>query len=546
MKKYKKIRNNHSKLGQAKTFVLDTSVIIERVASKLIKQEKISGKVIIPNAALSELEHQANLNQETGFIGLDELSELHELAKHGKIEMEFQGSRPEAGQIKHAKFGEIDSIVRDLALKNSAELITADFVQAKSAESLGISVRFIKIKKLRKTLSLEKFFEKDVMSVHLKEDALPYGKKGAPGNWHLAKLGAKELSRDYLQRMAKETVEKARITENAFIETSKPGLTIVQYGEFRIIIVKPPISDGIEITAVRPLKRFFIGHYNLDEKVTKRLERARGIIIAGEPGSGKSTFAQALAEFYSDSGKIVKTVESPRDLQLPAKITQYSKNFASSGDIHDILFLSRPDYIIFDEMRTTPDFTLYTDLRLAGSECIGVLHSASPIDAIQRFIGRLEIGMIASVVDTVIYIEAGKIARILSLSLRIRMPSGMREADLSRPVIEIKDFSDGKLLYEIYKFGDETVVAEIEKRFAQDSERENKNNFGHSSKSEIYEDRKNIIIRAEEGSHTLLIDGRPFTSISISRNGEVRINKRSKLGTKLLKALIHRKNIELQ
>jgi len=544
MKKYKKIRNNHApkNSGGERISVLDTSVIIEKVASRLIKQDKLSGKIIIPNAALAELEHQANFNQETGFIGLDELSDLHELARQEKIILEFQGPRPEAGQIKHAKLGEIDAIVRDLAQKNSAELITADFVQAKSAESLGISVHFIKIKKQRKALEIEKFFGKDTMSVHLKEDSLPYGKCGAPGTWHLAKLGEKTLPRDTLQRFSKEIVEKARMTENAFVEISKPGLTIVQYGEYRIVIVKPPISDGIEITAVRPIKKFAISHYSLDEPIMKRFEKARGIIIAGEPGSGKSTFAQALAEFYSDLGKIVKTVESPRDLQLPPNITQYSKNFASSSDIHDILFLSRPDYVIFDEMRSTPDFILYTDLRLAGSECIGVLHSASPIDAIQRFIGRLEIGMIASIVDTVIFVEAGKIAKILSLSLRIKMPSGMREADLSRPVIEVRDFATGKLLYELYKFGEETVVAEMERN---STGKGNKERNSPTTQANIFEDRKNIIIQAEEGKYTLLIDGRPLTSIIISRNGEARINKRSNLGNKLLKAIMRGQNVEL-
>ena len=536
MKKYKRIRNSQKNLNGNKTYVLDTSVIIEKVVSKLIKKGKLKGSVIIPNAVLAELEHQANMRQETGYIGLDELSELNELTKSKKIKFDFQGPRPVAGQIKHARLGEIDAIVRDLASKNNAVLITADFVQAKSAEALGMQVNFIKIRKLRKALSLEKYFGKDVMSIHLKENALPYGKKGMPGNWKLTRLSSKKLTREGLQKLAKETVEKARIAENSFIEISKPAMTIVQYGEFRIVIVKPPISDGIEITAVRPLKKFSISHYKLNEKMRKRLEKARGIIVAGEPGAGKSTFVQALAEFYSENGNIVKTVESPRDLQLPEKITQYSKNFASSSDMHDILFLGRPDYIIFDEMRDTPDFNLYTDLRLAGSECIGVLHSGSPIDAIQRFIGRLQIGMIPSVLDTIIYISAGKISQVLTLSLRVKVPTGMREADLVRPVIEVRDFETEKLLHEIYKFGEEAVVAEVEKRKAR----------GEHADTEITEDRKNIIIRGEEGSYSLFIDKKPIANISVRRGGEVKIKKRSNLGRRILQALISKRKLELR
>ena len=51
----------------------------------------------------------------------------------------------------------------------------------------------------------------------------------------------------------------------------------------------------------------------------KRLtDRAEGILISGAPGSGKSTLASGLANFYHDQDKIVKTFESPRDLQVDA------------------------------------------------------------------------------------------------------------------------------------------------------------------------------------------------------------------------------------
>ncbi|MEM0127253.1 MAG: KH domain-containing protein, partial [Thermoplasmatales archaeon] len=44
------------------------------------------------------------------------------------------------------------------------------------------------------------------------------------------------------------------------------------------------------------------------------------------------------------------------------------------------------------------------------------------------------------------------------LSYSVKIPSGMSEQDLARPVIEVRDFFTGKLLYEIYSFGEQVVV----------------------------------------------------------------------------------------
>ena len=103
-------------------------------------------------------------------------------------------------------------------------------------------------------------------------------------------------------------------------------------------------------------------------------------------------------------------------------------------------------------------FNLYTDLRLAGSNLVGVLHAATTIDAVQRFIGRLDVGMIPSVLDTIIFIEKGTIEKLLTLRMIVKVPSGMTEADLARPIVEVSDFMTSKVLYEIYSYGEETVV----------------------------------------------------------------------------------------
>tara|TARA_Y100000034_G_scaffold111713_1_gene145058 strand:+ start:960 stop:2747 length:1788 start_codon:yes stop_codon:yes gene_type:complete len=445
-----------------KTYVPDTSVIIEGILSELIKKNELQGTVILPNAVVAELEAQANRRKETGFLGLDELKKLQEFRKEGKIELRFVGSRPTVDQIKFAKAGEIDALIRQIAYEESATLITADKVQAESARVYGLEVKFIEQIPLKEKLSIEKYFDSQTMSLHLKENSIPLVKRGFPGNWELIKKGKSKLKYHKINEMAKEIVEKAKMDTNSFVEISRSGSTVIQYKNYRIVIVRKPISDGLEITAIRPIKKLVLEDYNLHEELLERIKtQARGVLIAGETGSGKSTLAQAIAEYYSNNSRITKTVESPRDLQLDPKITQYSKNFSSSEEIHDILFLSRPDNLIFDEIRDTPDFKLFIDLRLAGSECLGVLHSASAIDAIQRFIGRTDTGLIPSVVDTIIFMAAGKVKKVLTIKMTVKVPTGMVEKDLARPVIEVFDFFGNELAYEIYSYGEETVIIPV-------------------------------------------------------------------------------------
>lgn len=446
-------------------YVIDTSVVVERAISRLVKEGKIEGLIFLPKAVMAELENQANSGRDTGMVGLEEIQELQKLAKKAKIEVKLLGERPNIYQIQEAKRGgEIDSYIRDLAYNESAILITADKVQAESARALDIEVMFLARKDHKEKLQIEKYFDENTMSIHLKEDCYPKAKRGKPGEWTLLDVDAKKLTTAEVQNMAMEIVEGARTEAKAFIEISRPGSTIVQYKELRIVITKPPVSDGWEITVARPIKILKLEDYNLPEKVAERIKvKARGVIIAGQVGSGKSTFAQSLAEYYASQKLVTKTVESPRGLILSDDITQYSKNLASSEEIHDILFLSRPDYIIFDEMRDTPDFKLFTDLRLGGSNVLGVLHGATPIDAVQRFIGRLELGMIPSVLDTIIFIEKGNIGQILTVQMLVKVPSGMTEADLARPVIEVRELLTDKPLFEIYSYGEETVVIPLQK-----------------------------------------------------------------------------------
>ncbi|MBM3199671.1 ATPase, partial [Candidatus Woesearchaeota archaeon] len=350
-----------------------------------------------------------------------------------------------------------------LAWEVDATLITADKVQARVSEARGIKYLLIEPKEKEfKKVKLDGFFDETTMSVHLRENVQPIAKKGMPGNWQFIKLKEELLTQEELKEVSKEIIESTKMRKDSFIEIQREGSTIVQMGLYRIVITRPPFSDGWEITAVRPIKQLGLDEYNISEKLKTRVtDQAEGVLVAGAPGNGKTTFAAAMAKFYASKDKIVKTIEAPRDLVLPETITQYAISHGDAQEIHDILLLSRPDYTIFDEMRNTADFRLFADLRLSGIGLVGVIHATNPVDAIQRFVGRIDLGVIPQVIDTVIFIRDGQIDKVLSIKITVKVPSGMTEADLARPVVEVRDFESNALQFEIYSYGEETVVVPV-------------------------------------------------------------------------------------
>lgn len=311
----------------------------------------------------------------------------------------------------------------------------------------------------------ELLLDDSVSTVFLKAECKPRVKSG-----HISSLSLNELERELWDKPSLENlsddlsliIEQNSARSDCFIEIEREGCKVMQIGDLRVSCAWPPFSDAWEITVVRPVANLQLSDYKLDQELINRISNHhRGIFVVGKPGSGKTTFAQAIASYLdSEMGAMVKTMESPRDLQVPQRVTQYAPLEGDLEKTAEIIFLLRPDFVIFDEVRRARDFEIFGDVRLAGVGLLGVTHANSGLQAIQRLVGKVELGLISQVLDTVIHIEKGKINQVLELKMVVRAPTAM-ESDLSRPVIEIREFPSNRLTHEMFAFGSEIAVVPV-------------------------------------------------------------------------------------
>jgi len=539
-------------------FACDTSVIFNGQILNLIEDGELGEKpeIYISNIVVAEVEYRTNIHKEIGFFGLNVLKQLRKLHDKKEIILHLVGKRPSREEIKMAPGGELDALIRESALQHNAVLITADRIQGDVGVFEGVEVLFawertLPIAEEPLSLKLFSYFDENTMSVHLKRDLPPYAKKGEPGNWRLEKIAEDPISSELIEDLALEIIETVREDDHSFIEIEKEGAVVAQLRDYRIVITRPPFSNDVEITAVHPLVSLTLEDYSIDNRLQKRLQKAEGILVSGSPGAGKSTFSAALANYYLDQEKVVKTLESVRDLQVRPEITQYTKLEGSLENSADILLLVRPDFTIFDEVRTTKDFEIYADFRLSGVGMVGVVHSSSAIDAIQRFIGRIELGMLPSIIDTIIFIEGGDISTVLVLKMTVKVPSGFRDKDLARPVVEVRNYTNNQLAYEIYSFGQDIVINPVNPPRSKKS----KKYYGRGS---IISDKEKINIHVEIKKDKVILKADPkfssqnvivyadnqqiFTG-SLSRNSDITLSLLNKEGRQVLKEIDRNKNI---
>jgi len=444
--------------------VPDTSVLIDGRITSMIKTGDYKGTtIIVPEAVVAELEAQANQGREIGFSGLNELQALCRLAEEKVIELRFSGARPTLEQVKLASGGEIDAMIRNIAIENAAQFITSDSVQAEVARAKGLNVTYLKPQLTDFVpLGIDQFFDEHTIAVYLKERVCPVAKKGTISSMNLVKIRDQPITEYELKALAQEILERAKRNPDGFIEVEKRGITVVQIGSLRIAIARRPFSDGMEITAVRPIVDIKLTDYSKADIIKKRLSGdKRGLVIAGAPGSGKTTLAQGIATYLSDSGFVVKTMEAPRELQVPDQITQYTMLEGSMQNTADVLMLVRPDFVIFDQLRKSEDFKTFADMRLAGLGMVGVVHATDVRDALKRFTDRVDYGVLSQIINTIIFVKEGVITRIYDVGFTLKVPEGMANEMHIRPVTTVTDSESGELAYDLFRYDGETIIIPV-------------------------------------------------------------------------------------
>src|SRR3989344_7147749 len=234
--------------------VPDTSVLISGILTNLIETKEIAeAEIIIPEFAVEELRAQASKGREIGFKGLEEMKKLRTLYKN--VKMTKSGRRQTYEEIQLAKSGRIDALIIDVAREHEATIYTSDYVQYMFAEAEGVKSRYFKPYEKKKEIILSEMMTPDTMSLHLKEGTMPSAKRGRPGKFQLVKLSEERITAEQLEIIIKEIMDAARYESDAFVEIGGHTATVVQLGDMRIAIARPPFSDGIEITVVRPIAK---------------------------------------------------------------------------------------------------------------------------------------------------------------------------------------------------------------------------------------------------------------------------------------------------
>lgn len=87
----------------------------------------------------------------------------------------------------------------------------------------------------------------------------------------------KEEMNAMIDKIYKEIDERP----DGVMEIDRKLSKVLQLGPYRIVIVYPPLSDGLEMTIVKPIKKLTMEDYQLEKDVFELLRnKAKGILVS--------------------------------------------------------------------------------------------------------------------------------------------------------------------------------------------------------------------------------------------------------------------------
>ena len=89
------------------------------------------------------------------------------------------------------------------------------------------------------------------------------------------------MNKEEMNRFIEDIYKEIDNREDGVMEIDRKLSKVLQLGPYRIVIVYPPLSDGLEMTIVKPIKKLTMEDYDLDPEVFDMLKnKAKGILVS--------------------------------------------------------------------------------------------------------------------------------------------------------------------------------------------------------------------------------------------------------------------------
>ena len=438
--------------------VPDTSVIINGALSRLIESGKLSEcELIIPIAVIDELQAQASRGRDIGLKGLEELRRIRALAEERGLVIKFSGERPSLEDIKLARSGRIDALIRDVARTEGGKLYTSDYVQALIAEAEGVPVEYIEPYERVEEFSFKKYLKPNVLSLYLRIGVPPLARILEAGEIRVVRLDDKPCGEEELNRVLEELMAVVRVREEADVTMLRPEAMIIETREFRISLAKPPFSDSLEAAIHRNPLDLIPEKKLVDPIVGECLEKPRGILVLNSEKFYTYPIAERIAERLQSRGLVTRIVGYARRVNpTPFYYGPIDGDLEKSVEY---ILANALDYVIFDEIRRPRNFRLIKELRDSGLGVLAFLASGSPRLAMGMMLESIRLTSIPELFDEMILLDGRGVSEIYGLSLSVKHSKELGEGAKPVPVVEVTGSKTGVKACEVYEVDGLPVVS---------------------------------------------------------------------------------------